>query len=148
MIDVHTFAAVSAAACGAVVLVATKGTLFHRWAGRMYVGALSVMVLCSLWIYEIRDGPSVFHGISLVVVALMGYGTMQAKLRRRRDWPRRHGAAMQTTLLLLIVTGTAQFFDELPLPHDALNAIIFLQLPLIVGFVAIVRGWRRAPRVQ
>ncbi|MGB7235348.1 MAG: hypothetical protein WBD41_05120 [Rhodococcus sp. (in: high G+C Gram-positive bacteria)] len=66
--------------------------------------------------------------------------------RRRRDWQRRHAAAMQATLLVLIVTGTAQFFDRLPLPNDALNAIVFLQVPLIIGIMSIVRSSRKAVR--
>jgi hypothetical protein len=53
---------------------------------------------------------------------------------------------MQATLLVLIVTGTAQFFDRLPLPNDALNAIVFLQVPLIIGIMSIVRSSRKAVR--
>ena len=143
-IEVHACAAIIAVACGAVVLVAAKGTTFHRWAGRTYVAVLAVMVLTSFWIYELRTGPSVFHGVSILLIALTGYGVTQVAFRRRRDWQRRHAAAMQATVLVLIVTGTAQFFDRLPLPHDALNAIVFLQVPLIIGIVAIVRSSRKA----
>lgn len=146
VIGVHAGAAVIAVACGAVVLATTKGTAFHRWAGRTYVTVLFVMVTTSFWIYELRSGFSVFHGVSILLVALTGYGVSQAVVRRRRDWRRRHAAAMQATFLVLIVTGTAQFFDRLPLPHDALNAIVFLQVPLIVGIAAIVRSSRNAVR--
>jgi hypothetical protein len=39
------------------------------------------------------------------------------------------------------------FFDALPLPHPALNAIVFLQAPTVIGFVLIVRAGRREGQV-
>ncbi|MBA2414838.1 MAG: hypothetical protein H0V64_02865 [Geodermatophilaceae bacterium] len=49
-----------------------------------------------------------------------------------------HLILMQISYLMLVLTGVA-----LPLPNDALNAIVFLQVPAVVGFVVILRSARR-----
>jgi hypothetical protein len=37
---------------------------------------------------------------------------------------------MQLSYVMLVLTGVAQFFDHLPLPSEALNAIVFLHSQL------------------
>ncbi|MDV8020512.1 DUF2306 domain-containing protein [Rhodococcus sp. IEGM 1330] len=141
---IHTSAAVMSVLVGAVVLLARKGTVFHRACGRTYVVAILVMIVSSFFVTEIRDGWSVFHAVSILTAALVLFGWLQPLVgRSRAGWLRRHTLSMQLTYLILIVTGTAQFFDHLPLPNDALNAIVFLQLPLLVGIAAIVRHGRQ-----
>lgn len=144
-IGIHTAAAVIAVILGAVVLGLAKGTPTHRRLGRAYVVALGVMVLSSFTVYEIRSGPSVFHLVSLIEVVLVTYALGQTRRRRRSDWMRRHAFAVQLSYLVLVVTGIAQFFDRLPLPSPALNAVVFLQLPLVLGFVVIARTARTLP---
>lgn len=140
----HTSAAVLSVLVGAVVLFARKGTGFHRACGRTYVVAILVMIVSSFFVTEIRDEWSLFHAVSILTAALVLFGWWQPVFGRSRSgWVRRHMLSMQLSYLVLIVTGTAQFFDYLPLPNDALNAIVFLQMPLMVGIVAIVRRSRR-----
>ncbi|MDI9925219.1 DUF2306 domain-containing protein [Rhodococcus sp. IEGM 1341] len=144
MTVIHTSAAMLSVLVGAVVLFARKGTVFHRACGRTYVVAILVMIAASFFVTEIRDGWSVFHAVSILTAALVLFGWLQPLVGRSRSgWVRRHMLSMQLSYLVLIVTGTAQFFDYLPLPNDALNAIVFLQLPLMVGIVAIIRRSRR-----
>ncbi|MBY4128696.1 hypothetical protein HQO83_09870 [Rhodococcus fascians] len=144
MTMLHTATALLSVVFGAVILLARKGTARHRWTGRMYGFALVAMVASSFFITDVRDGWSVFHAVSILTAALVLFGWWQPVFgRSRAGWVRRHMLSMQLSYLVLIVTGTAQFFDYLPLPNDALNAIVFLQLPLIVGIVAITRRSRR-----
>lgn len=146
MVGVHAVGAVLALVAGAVVLLLSKGTRAHRRWGWSYVASLVAMAVSSFGIYELRDGPSIFHLVSVLTLAVVTFGLAQPLRRHRSDWMVRHLLAMQVSYLMLVVTGIAQFFDRLPLPNDALNAIVFLQLPSIVGFVLIVRSSRRHPR--
>lgn len=140
----HISAALLSVVFGAVILLARKGTPRHRRRGRVYGVALLVMVASSFFITDLRDGWSVFHAVSILTAALVLFGWWQPVFgRSRAGWLRRHTLSMQLSYLVLIVTGTAQFFDYLPLPNDALNAIVFLQLPLMVGIAAIIRRSRR-----
>ncbi|QII06829.1 DUF2306 domain-containing protein [Rhodococcoides fascians A25f] len=140
----HISAALLSVLLGAVILLARKGTPRHRHWGRMYGFALLVMVASSFFVTDLRDGWSVFHVVSVLTGALVLCGWWQPVFgRSRAGWVRRHMLSMQLSYLVLIVTGTAQFFDYLPLPNDALNAIVVLQLPLMVGIVAIIRRSRR-----
>lgn len=140
----HISAALLSVLLGAVILLAHKGTPRHRRWGRVYGVAVLVVVASSFFITDLRDGWSVFHAVSILTAALALFGWLQPLVGRSRSgWVRRHMLSMQLSYLVLIVTGTAQFFDHLPLPNDALNAIVFLQLPLMVGIVAIIRRSRR-----
>lgn len=144
MIGAHVVAVVVALGAGALVLVAPKGTPAHRRCGWVYAAAIAATAGSSFGIYELRDGPSIFHVVSVATLLVLGAGLAQPVWRRGRDtWRMWHAALMETSYLMTVVTGIAQFFDELPLPSEALNAIVFLQVPLIVGIVAIVGSARR-----
>lgn len=47
---------------------------------------------------------------------------------------------MGSSILVTVVTGIAQFFDRLPFASGAVNAIVFLQIPQVVGFILIWRA--------
>lgn len=144
MVALHVVAAVLALIGGAVVLAMRKGTARHRRWGRGYSLMLTAMALSSFGVYELRDGPSVFHVISVLVLVVLAAGVAQPLRRRHRPgWMFWHLTLMQISYLMLVLTGVAQFFDRLPLPNDALNAIVFLQVPAVVGFVVILRSARR-----
>lgn len=143
-LTLHVVAAVVALVVGAVVLLRRKGTHTHRLWGWAYTAALAVMALASFAVFELRDGPSIFHVVSVLTLVVLAVGVVVAR-RRRPSWRRRHAVFLPVSYLMLVVTGTAQFFDRLPLPNEALNAIVFLQVPSVLGFAAIIRSARRVP---
>lgn len=143
---IHVVGGVAALGTGAGVLALPKGTALHRALGRTYVAAMAVPLASSFGIYQLRGGPSAFHAVTIVASALVAAGWILARRMRRAPDPdtlRWHLRLMQMSYLVLVVTFVAQFFDRLPLPSPALNAIDFLQLPAITGFVLIVRSERR-----
>ncbi len=142
----HVLGGVAALGTGASVLALPKGTRVHRLLGRGYVASMALLLVTSLGIYELRDEPSVFHGVTILAAALVAAGwTFARRLRGRPAGEplRWHLRAMQTSYLVLVVTLTAQFLDRLPLPSPALNAMVFLQLPIFLGPVLVVRSKRR-----
>ncbi|MQB02477.1 MAG: hypothetical protein GEU78_20090, partial [Actinobacteria bacterium] len=124
MIVIHAVAAAAAILVGGVVLLRRKGSSSHRLLGRLYVACAAVMVWSSFAIYELRDGPSIFHAVSVLLTGVIAVGVVQPRWRRRtatrRYW---HAVWMPTSLLMIVVTGVAQFFDRLPLSSDAANAV-------------------------
>lgn len=127
---------------GAVVLLLEKGTDKHRWLGRTYVVLLLTTAIGSFWIMELQSGrPSVFHGVSVLVSVVILAGAVA--ILRGQVWL--HALLMASSVLMSAVTGIAQFFDQLPLGSDALNAIVFLQLPSVLGFALI---WRTTSRLR
>lgn len=141
---VHVASVVIALTTGAWLLLSTKGTKAHRTGGWVYIGALIVTAASSFAIYEVRAGrPSVFHAVSVLIVTVIAAGAVA--IRRRRN-QRAHLVLMSASYLMMVITGIAQFFDQLPLPSDVLNAIVFLQLPSVVGFALIWRARSRTNR--
>lgn len=142
MIALHIVAVVFGLVLAAAILAVTKGTKLHRVLGRLYAIALAITCIGSFAIREVRDGQlSIFHGASVIVLLSIVFGI--AARRRGVVWL--HALLMLSSVLLMVVTGTAQFFDDLPFTSDALNAIVFLQFPSMIGFTFI---WRKAMRLR
>ena len=138
MIAFHVVCVVVGLLVGVAVLLRRKGTDTHRMLGWLYVVAMLATAVGSFWIYEVRDGrPSIFHGVSVLITAVVLGGVIALRLGHR--WV--HALLMMSSFLMALITGIAQFFDQLPLPSPALNAIVFLQLPSVIGFWLI---WRSA----
>ena len=127
-----------------MLLLTRKGTGLHPRLGWAYCAAAAVLAGSSFGIYQLRDGPSVSHAVSVVLLIVVGIGFTQPRWRRAHPaWRYWHAVWMPASLLMIVVTGVAQFFDQLPLPSDALNAVLFLPLPGIVGFILLLRIARR-----
>lgn len=110
---------------------------------------MAVLLVSSVGIYELRGGPSLFHAVTVLAGVLVAAGWWSARQLAATDrlvWRRRHRWLISLSYLALVITFTAQFFDRLPLPSAAANAIVFLQLPLIAGIAAIVVTDRRRGR--
>lgn len=138
MIFLHVVAVTATLVAGAIVLLLPKGSAIHKRFGWLYITSIAVMAFSSFGIYELRNGPSIFHAVSVVILVVVGLGTYQP-LRRKTcsNWLLWHLVLMQISYVMLVVTGIAQFFDQLPFSSPALNAVVFLQLPLIAGIVLI-----------
>lgn len=145
MVPVHVSAGLLAVLAGGFVVLARKGTRLHRRTGWIYAAAMAVMLASSFTLTSPNGALTGFHAISVASAVLLLAGLSLPALLRRRvpAWRVWHLRLMLTSYLTLVMTMTGQFFDVLPLPHPALNAIVFLQLPAAVGFTLIVRASRR-----
>ena len=145
MVIAHVASGLLALLAGGGVVLTRKGTTRHRRVGWCYTAAMVALLGTSFGIRAVSGSFTIFHGVSTASTAVLLAGlSLPVSLRHRvADWTAWHLRLMLTSYLMLVVTMAAQFFDELPLPHPALNAIVFLQLPTVVGFVLIVRAARR-----
>ena len=85
-----------------------------------------------------------FQVVSVLLAGVLAVGIVQPRRRvsaaTRRYW---HAVFMSASLMMIVATGIAQVFDRLSLASDHANAIVFLQVPVIVGFVVLLRSARR-----
>lgn len=90
-IKAHILAALGALALGAALMVVRKGRLFHRTAGWLWVGLVSVVAGSSLFIRALNHGAfSVLHVFTAVTLIALPLGVMWA----RRHQVSRHRSAM------------------------------------------------------
>lgn len=149
MILVHVVASLLAAGLGLAVIGMRKGSPAHRIAGLMYAASIYLVSLSGFFIQEVTGSLSIFHWFSIQAIVLVTAGLAIPRLLRRRvrHWPIWHLRFMFYSFITLVITGVAQFFDHLPLPSDAANAIAFLSTPALVGVLSIERfgvsRWRQ-----
>jgi uncharacterized membrane protein len=80
LIIAHTAAALVALGLGTWLLMQRKGTVSHRWLGRLWIGLMAVVALSSFWI--MRDGYSWIHGLSVFTLITLVSGWWLARRRR------------------------------------------------------------------
>ena len=148
MIAFHVVASLLGIIVGLGVFSLRKGTARHRQAGWIYAVCLYAVSGSGFFIQEVTGSLSVFHWFSVQAIILVSAGLAIPLFLRARvpDWPAWHLRFMSYSYITLVITGVVQFFGSLPFPSDALNAIFFISLPSILGFVAIewwgVARWR------
>jgi uncharacterized membrane protein len=146
MVTAHVASGLFALLAGGLVVLTRKGTTQHRRLGWCYTAAMVALLATSFGIRAVSGSPTVFHGVSIASTAVLLAGLSVPVFLRDQvtNWLAWHVRLMLTSYLMLVVTMAAQFFDVLPLPHPALNAIVFLQVPTLAGFVLIARAAHRA----
>lgn len=142
----HTAAAILAILSGLAILMLRKGTARHRLIGKVYVASIVSMSILSWFIREINDGAfSIFHLISIQTLLLVAAGLACLRWRASlAQWYVWHLRFMLYSYVTLIVTGIAQAFEYLPFTSDVVNAVVFLQIPAVVGWRLI--EFRGIPR--
>lgn len=86
-IQVHFYAAVSAAGLGLILLAWRKGHAFHRALGWLWVYAVAVAIISSFWIRDEQGNytwihlSSIFHGCTLALAIMLA-------LQRNIKWHR------------------------------------------------------------
>ncbi len=116
-IQMHTAAAIFAAAFGCLVMILKKGTGLHRRVGYCFVVSIMLAAATSFWIKEIIDNSfSPIHILSLVTLVSVPL----AIVYRRRGNIRGHALAMIGPFIGLIIAGAATL-----LPGRIIHRILF-----------------------
>ncbi len=136
MISLHIYTSILAIVSGLIVLLSTKGTLVHLIVGRIYALAMVTLAVASFGIYEVTGSFYIFHAISIQSLIFVIAAVVIARFMRTTlsNWQAWHGRFMVYSYITLIVTGTAQFFDRLPIANTTLRALVFLTLPAVLGW--------------
>lgn len=140
-VAVHVGASLVALVAGLLIIVLEKGTRIHRIIGKVYAGSIYVLCGVSFFIFEVTGTFSFFHVVSVQNILLVSAGLGAIAFRSRvPDWPIWHLRFMLYSYLALVGTGTLQFVEFLPFRAVALNVVVFIVVPLVVGFFWIERS--------
>lgn len=147
VISVHVLAAVLSTVLGPFVLYRRSRDIWHRSLGVVWVLAMFVLAVSSLFIHEARmfGAFSIIHVLSLLTLAGLAQGLWALYQGRRRQ----HGRIMRLLYVqALILAGIFTF-----LPGRRMSAMLFPDAPMVgfvavmaVGLVAALLIWRDRPR--
>jgi uncharacterized membrane protein len=85
---IHLFFAVVAMITGIIVVFNTKGTLFHKKLGYLYVSNMSLLNVSSFFISNF-NGFSIFHFFAIVSLVTILAG-MYPVLKKTKNWLHKH----------------------------------------------------------
>ena len=143
---IHLFSASLALICGAAVMLARKGTLFHRMLGRVWVASMLAVNASALSIYRLTGHFELFHGLALISLLTVLAGLL-AVLLKRPGWLMVHYRFMAYGYIGLLAAATAEVVTRLRViqVHGA-SAII--AIGLAIGILFVAAGRMMMPRLQ
>ena len=108
----HLVAAVIGLLTGAYLLLALKGTIFHKRLGYVFSGALIVVNISALFIYDFNAGkPSIFHYLIFVSMFCLIYGLYPMFQKPAKPGRyRKHIKGMIGAALGLWAAGAPEYF--------------------------------------
>ena len=134
---VHLALAIASLVLGAVVLFQQKGGPRHRVFGYLYSGALLLVNLSALSVYEDSSGIGPFHILALISLATLTGGFVPALLRRPSgSWLDFHAYFMSWSYVGLVAAGVAQMVTMFAGP-GSLHVVIPTVLIVLVGALLI-----------
>lgn len=137
---VHFALAIACLALGAAVLLQRKGGSRHRLLGRLYAGALLLVNLTALTVYEDSSGPGPFHVLALISLATLTAGFVPAFLRRPKgSWLSLHAQFMSWSWVGLVAAGVGQMATMFAGPGPLQVLVPAALIALIGGLVIHTR---------
>lgn len=112
MIKIHLLAALAALALGALLMAARKGRTFHRTAGWMWVGLVSVTAGSTLFITSLNHGRwswlHLFTGWTLIILPVAVLAARRRNIvRHRRSMMGLFYGGFAINLLIAFIPGRA-----------------------------------------
>jgi len=117
---VHFVFCLVAIVAGAVVVLLSKGTRWHRTWGHLYVWSMVGVVVTALSIYDLTGNAGPFH-LAAVAAGLTVLAGMYAVLRRRprRSWMEAHATWMSWSYIGLLAAAAAESLTRFVMPRVA-----------------------------
>jgi heme A synthase len=140
---VHVAGGLTAVAAGALAVTARKRPGRHPRAGRIYLGAISVVVATAAVMATIRWREDA-HLLAIGVVAF-GLASYGYRARRRPRWPTRHAIGMGGSYIALLTGFYVDNGPFLPL-WNRLPHWTYWTLPAVIGIPLICLALRRFDR--
>lgn len=110
---IHIASALGALALGASMVLRRKGTRLHRITGRIYVGAMLMLNLSALMIYDMTGHFGPFHAGAIFSLACVLIG-LSAPMFRRGNWLQRHYRWMGWSYFGLLAAAFAEAMVRVP----------------------------------
>lgn len=134
---VQTALAIASLTLGAIVFFQQKGGGRHRFLGYLYTGALLLVNVSALLVYEESSGLGPFHILALISLATLSGGFIPVFLRWPGDsWLEAHAYFMSWSYVGLVAAGAAQMVTMFIGP-GVLQVMIPTVLIVLVGALLI-----------
>jgi hypothetical protein len=142
VLAIHVAAGLTCVVAGAVAASARKRPGRHPAAGRIYLGALAVLVVTAGIMAAIRWPDDVHLLVIGSVAAAFAFGGWRARRRHRPGWVRWHAIGVGGSYIALLTGFYVDNGPQLPI-WDRLPSWAFWVLPSVVGIPLIARALRR-----
>lgn len=126
----HFLAALLALLSGSVILLRSKGDLFHRRCGYVYAVSMLLVNLTAFLIYRLFGGFGPFHITALVSLFSLVQGLLPV-WRRTQGWLMRHSYYISWSVLGLYAAFIAETGVRL-VPRGAFWFVVFGSLGLVM----------------
>ena len=85
----HVSMSVLAIILGSLVLIWSKGTARHKKVGYLYFGAMLLVNISALFLYNLTGRPSPFHLFAIIALVTLLGGIIPA-IKRSKGWYKKH----------------------------------------------------------
>lgn len=133
---------------GALNLLLKKGTIWHKWIGRIYVVAIYSLCFTSFFIFELFGRYGIFHIFSMISIGAVTAGVIPL-LQKKKGWYKRHFENMLWSYFGLVLATCSHFFGSVfiffksqglsVLSTWIVTVAIVWGLPHVIGVPLIVR---------
>lgn len=104
----HIGSALLALVLALVVLIAPKGTRFHKLMGYVFAIALLLVNGSAIFMYNLTGRFNLLHVFAVISLGSLIYGMIPAILRKQAHWLRRHISGMTGAALGVWGAGLAE----------------------------------------
>ena len=147
----HVAAAGVAIALGVAVLARRKGDGAHVLLGRAYLGAMVVVLVPVLFLYDATGRPGAFHALAVVSLITTGLGWLAGRRVRgsgARSRMEAHATLMAWSWIGLVTAGLAQAANGTWPGASPWPVLVVVALATATGAVVVPRGVARAVRTR
>lgn len=134
LLEFHTATGYAALAAGAWNLLTTKGTRRHRAIGAIYVASMTLLLVTSLFIFELFAGFGPFHAMTILSGVSLAIA-IYFPLRRHRhpNWVGHHYYWIGYSYIGLVMATGSHLFALLPGWPFWARAALLWGLPYVIG---------------
>lgn len=111
---IHTLAALVALWTGSLILIKTKGTLWHRRTGRVYGVSMLIVCATSLMIYRLHNSFGILHFFALISTVTLVLGMLPLYIKGTKNAIVRHLAWMYWSVIGLYSAFVAEILTRVP----------------------------------
>ncbi|MFN3849020.1 MAG: DUF2306 domain-containing protein [Spirosomataceae bacterium] len=113
----HIIASVMGLITSTIVLVAAKGTQFHRKMGYVFAVVMLIINISALMIYQLTGKFNFLHIFAIISLASLIRGMLPAMRRNSANWLRVHITGMTAAALGVWAAGVAELITRVLRHH-------------------------------
>lgn len=138
---IHILSSIVALATGAMVLLAAKGTVFHKRAGYVFAIGLLLVNASAMCMYNLTGTFNFLHVFVLISLLSLFYGMWPVLRRKSENWLSRHVRGMTGAVLGVWAAGftelTVRLLPSLLAPKQIIGVAIGVGVVFffLIGFL-------------